>query len=67
MSLQHSLQVQEHVSKQKAEAKKAGNIRGTGARGTPEQFATSRYFKREAANSTNAVAHTEYTQTTRQP
>ena len=24
----------------------------------PEQFATSRYFKREAANSTNAVVHT---------
>ena len=60
-----------YVSKQKAEAKKAGNItwggEGTGRRGTPEQFATSRYFKREAANSTNAVAHTEYTQTTRQP
>ena len=24
----------------------------------PEQFATSRYFKREVANSTNAVVHT---------
>ena len=49
----------EFVSKQKAGggAKKAGNIRD-GRPSMPEQFATSRYFKREAANSTNAVVHT---------
>ena len=36
------------------EGKESGKYKG----GTPEQFATSRYFKREATNSTNAVAHT---------